>query len=103
VDLLLPIVKLVHYPSQDEVNYLELSRENILYSKRYSVGHPSGSGQYHDDYHRSVNVEFNQIYRIEQGLINTSISMVPALSQDLKVPINDLFDFPFNVEHGNNR
>lgn len=46
---------------------------------------------------REIDVEYKQVYRIEHGLINTSISMVLALAQGLDVPIPELFSFHFQI------
>ena len=40
-----------------------------------------------------LDVEYNQVYRIETGKINTSISMVHALAEGLDVSVQDLFAF----------
>ena len=40
-----------------------------------------------------IGIPTNQIGRIERGEVNTSISIVNALSKALGVPIKDLFDF----------
>ena len=40
-----------------------------------------------------VGVEISQISRIERGVLNTSISLVNAISKVLGISIKDLFDF----------
>lgn len=43
----------------------------------------------------TIDVEYNQIYRIENGKINTTISMVHALAEGLQTTPRELFDFKF--------
>jgi transcriptional regulator with XRE-family HTH domain len=47
------------------------------------------------EFARQLDVEYTQIYRIEHGLINTTISMVLAIAEGLDVPVPALFDFQF--------
>lgn len=42
-------------------------------------------------------IEYSQVFDIEHGQINTTISTVRVISQALAVPTNELFDF--EVEH----
>jgi len=44
-----------------------------------------------------VGVEISQISRIERGIINTSIGNCNAISNVLKIPVNELFDFTTKV------
>jgi transcriptional regulator with XRE-family HTH domain len=41
-----------------------------------------------------IGVEISQISRIERGIINTSIGNCNAISNILKIPVKNLFDFP---------
>jgi DNA-binding XRE family transcriptional regulator len=43
-----------------------------------------------------ANVRKSQIYRIEKGLINTSILTALLLAESLKIPYEDLFKFEEN-------
>jgi transcriptional regulator with XRE-family HTH domain len=43
----------------------------------------------------NADLDHNQIYRIENGLVNTSISMVHALADGLGVTHQEIFDFHF--------
>lgn len=42
-----------------------------------------------------LNMEYNHVYLIEKGKVNTSITMVQAIAQELDVPISELFNFKF--------
>jgi transcriptional regulator with XRE-family HTH domain len=44
----------------------------------------------------NLDVEYNQIYRIENGKINTSISMVILLAEGLGVSHQQIFDFKYS-------
>lgn len=44
----------------------------------------------------NADLDHNQIYRIENGIVNTSISMVYALAKGLGIPFKELFDFSFS-------
>lgn len=41
----------------------------------------------------NLDLEYNQLYRIEKGIINTSVSMAAAIAEGLGVSMRDLFDF----------
>jgi len=41
----------------------------------------------------SIGIEISQISRIERGILNTSISTIKAIANDLDIPVKDLFDF----------
>ncbi|MBV7533048.1 helix-turn-helix transcriptional regulator [Chitinophaga sp. sic0106] len=42
-----------------------------------------------------ANIEVMQVYRIETGKVNTTISTLLALSKALEVPAKELLDFTF--------
>jgi transcriptional regulator with XRE-family HTH domain len=44
----------------------------------------------------NCDMDYNQVYRVENGLVNTSISMVYALAQGLGITHHELFDFKFS-------
>lgn len=44
-----------------------------------------------------LGVEISQISRIERGIINTSIGNCNGISNILKIPIKNLFDFTNNL------
>jgi DNA-binding XRE family transcriptional regulator len=44
-----------------------------------------------------IDLEYNQLYLIETGRVNTSISMAQAIAEGLGVPLRDLFSFKFNT------
>lgn len=43
----------------------------------------------------NLNLEYNHIYLIETGKVNTSISMAHALAGELGVSVPELFNFKF--------
>jgi transcriptional regulator with XRE-family HTH domain len=43
----------------------------------------------------TADMDHTQIFRIEHGVVNTTISMVLALSEGLQIPHYELFNFPF--------
>jgi DNA-binding XRE family transcriptional regulator len=43
----------------------------------------------------NLNLEYNQIFLIETGKVNTSISMAQAIAGELGIPVADLFIFKF--------
>jgi transcriptional regulator with XRE-family HTH domain len=45
----------------------------------------------------NLDLEYNQIYLIEKGKINTSISMAQAIANELGVSVSDLFNFKFTA------
>jgi transcriptional regulator with XRE-family HTH domain len=45
-----------------------------------------------------LDIEYNQIYRIENGKVNTSIFMVYLLAEGLGVTHQELFDFKFPLK-----
>lgn len=45
----------------------------------------------------NLDVEYNQIYRIENGKINTSISMVQAIAEGLGVSHQEMFNFKWSA------
>jgi transcriptional regulator with XRE-family HTH domain len=44
----------------------------------------------------NCDMDHNQIYRVENGLVNTSISMVYALAEGFGISHHELFDFKFS-------
>jgi len=46
----------------------------------------------------NADLDHNQVYRVENGIVNTTISMVYALAEGLNVSHQDLFDFKFPVK-----
>ncbi|NTS42742.1 helix-turn-helix transcriptional regulator [Flavisolibacter sp. BT320] len=42
-----------------------------------------------------IDLEYNQLYLIETGKVNTSISMAHAIAEGLGVPVHDLFTFRY--------
>lgn len=44
-----------------------------------------------------LGVEISQISRIERGIINTSIGNCNGISNILKIPVKNLFDFTNNL------
>jgi transcriptional regulator with XRE-family HTH domain len=40
-------------------------------------------------------MDYNQVYRVEKGLVNTTISMVQSFAEGLQIPPQDLFNFKF--------
>lgn len=44
-----------------------------------------------------LGVEISQISRIERGIINTSIGNCNGISNILKIPVKNLFDFTDNL------
>jgi transcriptional regulator with XRE-family HTH domain len=43
-------------------------------------------------------MDYNQVYRVEKGLVNTTISMVHAFAEGLQMNPQELFDFKFPVK-----
>ena len=46
-----------------------------------------------EDLGAKMGMEFNQIGRVERGVINSSLSMVFTLAKALEVDVRELFDF----------
>ncbi len=46
----------------------------------------------------NLDLEYNQLYLVENGKINTSISMVVTLAEGLGMTHQELFDFPYPVK-----
>lgn len=44
-----------------------------------------------------IDLEYNQLYLIETGKVNTSISMAQAIADGLGVPVYELFTFKFST------
>jgi transcriptional regulator with XRE-family HTH domain len=43
----------------------------------------------------NADLDYNQIYRVENGIVNTTISMVLAIAEGLNVSPQELFSFQF--------
>ncbi len=44
-----------------------------------------------------IEIEHTQLFLIEKGRINTTISTAQALAEALDIPVSKLFDFPFQT------
>jgi transcriptional regulator with XRE-family HTH domain len=46
-----------------------------------------------EDLANAADIEISQVYRIENGLINPTITTLNALSQALEISLSELMDF----------
>lgn len=49
-----------------------------------------------------IEIEHKQLFRIEKGMINTTISTAQALAEGLDIPVSKLFDFPWKEDSPKN-
>ena len=46
-----------------------------------------------------IDVDYNQMFRVEHGLVNTSISMALAIAIGLNISVSELFNFKYSTQH----
>lgn len=47
----------------------------------------------------AADMEYSQYWKIEHGIINTTVSSIQAIAEALNIPVKELYDFPFPLKN----